>query len=401
MKATEILQKDIAFAYPEIHAARLNAFFTFVKSGLRDQRLSVTYLGRGLKNDSNTEKKHDIKRADRLIGNQHLHNERLYFYEFMTESLVGSNQHPFIIVDWSPINGNEIFQVLRASIPMGGRALTLYEKVYPESELNAEYAHQALLDALAQCLPADCRPIILSDAIFKTPWFKAIEKKQWYWVGRVRGNVYLSADKNTWQSCKQWFSKATSRAKKLGDIFYSKSTQFQCQAVLYQGTNKGRMKKKKRGGKSQCTTNKYQQQKAKEPWLLIYNLPDTLRVTAKKVVAIYRKRMQIEESFRDTKNSQLGISLEYSNSKSTHRYDNLLLVAAMILFVLWCLGYASDKLKQPKLLQANTEKKRRVLSYIYLGREVVDDERYCPDELLLIYVYSQLSELAIGYGGID
>jgi len=76
----------------------------------------------------------------------------------MTEALVGNNRHPFIIVDWSPINGNEIFQLLRASIPMGGRALTLYEKVYPESELNAEYVHQELLNNLQSCLPADCQP---------------------------------------------------------------------------------------------------------------------------------------------------------------------------------------------------------------------------------------------------
>jgi len=397
VKATEILQKDITFAYPEIHSSRLKAFFTFVKSGLRDQRVSVTYLGRGLKNDSDTDKKHDIKRADRLIGNSHLHSERLCFYEFMTEMLVGNNRHPFIIVDWSPINGNGIFQLLRASIPMGGRALTLYEKVYPESELNAEYAHQELLNNLQRCLPADCQPIILSDAIFKTPWFKAIERKGWYWVGRVRGNVYLSSDKDSWQSCKKWFKNATSRARKLGDIFYSKSTQFKCEAVLYQGASKGRIKKKKRGGKSQCTTDKYQQQKAKEPWLLIFNLPKRLKVTAKKVVNIYRQRMQIEESFRDTKNTKLGISLEQANSRSAARYDNLLLVAAMILFVLWCLGFASDKLNQQRLLQANTEKKRRVLSYIYLGREVVDDYRYCPDEPLLIYVYSQLSELTVRY----
>ena len=105
--------------------------------------------------------------------------------------------------------------------------------------------------------------------------------------------------------------------------------------------------------------------------------------------------MQIEENFINTKNSKLGISLEYANSKSPERYDNLLLVAAMILFVLWCLGYASSQLGQAKLLQANTEKKRNVLSFIYIGREVVDDYRYCPDEPLLSYIYSQLSALAI------
>ncbi|SNX50891.1 hypothetical protein VTH8203_04565 [Vibrio thalassae] len=126
---------------------------------MRDQRVTVTYLGRGLKNSSDTDKKHDIKRADRLIGNPYLHSERLYFYEFMTEHLVGHNPLPLVIVDWSSINGQGIFQVLRASIPMGGRALTLYEKVYPESELNSEKAHNYLLDNLAHCLPVDCQPI--------------------------------------------------------------------------------------------------------------------------------------------------------------------------------------------------------------------------------------------------
>ncbi len=61
MKATEILHKDIANTYPEIHKTRLNTLFTFVRSGLRDQRVTVTYLGRGLKSLSKTDKKYDIK----------------------------------------------------------------------------------------------------------------------------------------------------------------------------------------------------------------------------------------------------------------------------------------------------------------------------------------------------
>ena len=65
---------------------------------------------------------------------------------------------------------------------MEGCALTTYE----ESELNTPAAHQALLDNIKYCLPEGCRPIILADAIFKTPWFKAIENMGWYWVCRVR-----------------------------------------------------------------------------------------------------------------------------------------------------------------------------------------------------------------------
>ncbi len=101
-----------------MHKTRLNTLFTFVHSGLKDQRLTVTYLGRGLKSLSNTEQKHDIKRADRLCVNINLHAERIDFYRYMANSLVVKERHPLLIVDWSPINGSSIFQLLRVSVPM-------------------------------------------------------------------------------------------------------------------------------------------------------------------------------------------------------------------------------------------------------------------------------------------
>ena len=99
--------------------------------------MTVTYLGRGLKGLSKTDKKHDIKRADPTLWKYtYLHSERIDFYKYMAESLIVNERHPLLIVDWSPVNGSEIFQLLRVSIPMGGRALTIYEKTYEESELN-------------------------------------------------------------------------------------------------------------------------------------------------------------------------------------------------------------------------------------------------------------------------
>ncbi|MCP4985626.1 MAG: hypothetical protein GY928_06010 [Colwellia sp.] len=38
---------------------------------------------------------------------------------------------------------------------------------------------------------------------------------------------------------------------------------------------------------------------------------------------------------------KLRIGLKCAQSRSTKRFDNLLLIAALILFVLWCLGYAA------------------------------------------------------------
>ena len=60
-----------------------------VTSTINGQQLTVTGLGRNLKSHSNTDTKHDIKRIDRLIGNQHLHAERQDIYRYLLNLLIG------------------------------------------------------------------------------------------------------------------------------------------------------------------------------------------------------------------------------------------------------------------------------------------------------------------------
>ena len=95
----------------------------------------------------------------------------------------------------------------------------------------------------------------------------------WYWVCRVRGNVQLSVDGEKWQRSSEWFSSANSKAATLGDTYDSKKTKHPCIVTLYKDQRKGRIKKKLRGGKSQCSTHKYQEEKVSEPCFLISSLP--------------------------------------------------------------------------------------------------------------------------------
>lgn len=78
--------------------------------------------------------------------------------------------------------------------------------------------------------------------------------------------------------------------------------------------------------------------------------------------------MQIEENFRDTKNNKLGIGLEVANSKCAKRFENLLLIAALMLFLLWCIGYTAVLKGMQYSLQANTIRHRAVLSVISVAR---------------------------------
>lgn len=83
----------------------------------------------------------------------------------------------------------------------------------------------------------------------------------------------------------------------MGDIYYSKKTKHPCIATLFQGEKTGRIKKKLRGGKSQCSTDKYQERKANDPWFLISFIPQNWDTKPEKVVKLYKTRMQIEEAF--------------------------------------------------------------------------------------------------------
>lgn len=86
--------------------------------------------------------------------------------------------------------------------------------------------------------------------------------------------------------------------------------------------------------------------------------------------------MQIEESFRDVKSILFGIGFELNLTRLASRLQILLLIAMMATFVLWLLGMTARQNNQHLHYQANTVKDRHVLSAIYLGLRVANDQRF-------------------------
>ena len=92
--------------------------------------------------------------------------------------------------------------------------------------------------------------------------------------------------------------------------------------------------------------------------------------------------------------------MECANSRSVERFDNLLLIAALILYLLWCIGCAAVIKKIHYSLQANTQKARMVLSIITIAREIINDHRYSIPLEEYVYVLSQLSNLTVNIEGL-
>jgi hypothetical protein len=96
--------------------------------------------------------------------------------------------------------------------------------------------------------------------------------------------------------------------------------------------------------------------------------------------------MTIEEAFRDTKNEYYGLGLKCSRSNNIERLQALLLIALIALIAqhtLYLIGKAAEILKYHYHFQANTIKKRRVLSYCYLGKIILVHKNYHIPECII------------------
>ncbi len=181
MQAKDILGKLLESVCQTLHKTRRQALFVTVLAGLEGAVLTVTQLGRSILSDAKPT--HCIKRADRLLSNRHLHRERPAIYQALCHRLVGRQQRPVIVIDWSDLDAYKRHFLLRAAIPIEGRTLTLYEEVHTQQTKEKPATHRCFLQSLKTLLPATCRPIVVTDAGFRTPWFKQVEALGWDWVG--------------------------------------------------------------------------------------------------------------------------------------------------------------------------------------------------------------------------
>lgn len=351
---------------------RLKAVLDCTEALSRKETLTLTGLGRAL-NNTKTKTKHNIKRVCRLLGNGHLQRERRDVYGFIAHTLLNHLKHPIIIVDWSPVNHVDK-QILRASIPIGGRSFTLYEEVHLEKHLANLSVHKVFIHRLAAMVPSGVKPIVTTDAGFKVPWFKPIEQQGWYWLGRVRNNSKIKLNEH-WLELPNLFAQATIKPCHLGSGYLTQTHQHPCQVILYKKKLKGRRDNNLYGRTNQSAVSRVHAKSEREPWLLVTNLPQD-DWFAERIVALYTQRMQIEEGFRDTKNERYGLALNFCGSQCIKRVEILLMIAMLTQFALILIGKASYNKGYYKDFQANTVRHRRVLSFFFLGKEIIERGHY-------------------------
>jgi hypothetical protein len=281
-------------------------------------------------------------------------------------------ERPVILVDWSDISDDRASQKLRASVAVDGRALTLYEEVHAQSNSANPRVQARFLKTLRRLLPDKCHPIIVTDAGFKNPWFKAVQALGWDFVGRVGGHILFrnAGSDEGWTRVERIFEITTGHAKYFGEIELARANPLLCHAYTLKRKPAGRLKKTRFGKKSAMQHSLKNAHRERTPWLLVTSLEGGKSIT-KSVIRLYKTRMQIEEAFRDLKNHRFGFSFRDSMTHIRYRLENLLLIGALATFAAWMVGKVAEMKKIHRRYQANTIKNRNVLSTFYLGLEVI------------------------------
>ena len=368
MHTEKLCHKWLSNVMPGMHRKRLLALNAVVGGALRGGRLTVTGLGRSLSGDAKI--KHSIKRADRLFSNSHLHSECKEMYRHLSHQVIGSTEQPIILVDWSDIDARRKFFLVRAAVAVKGRSLTLYEEVHTLVTREKRSTHDQFLKKLKEVLPKDCRPIIVTDAGFRTPWFKQVLALGWNYIGRVRNREKVQICRNeAWIGAKTLYAHATTKAKLFNNIALTESNKLDCSLILFKGKLKGRKRITKMGNNAQSRTSLVNSTRAREPWLLASSLSNE-QVTAKQIVKMYSSRMQIEESFRDLKCPRFGLSLYHNGTYKIERMKILVLIGSIANTFAWLLGKVARTLRFHRQYQANTTTSVNVLSNVFIGNQI-------------------------------
>lgn len=367
MHATRILQKILSPVIAQLDARNVRNLFFAVEALLAGRRLTLTDLARHF---PGAERIHaPLKRFDRLLSNDAVQVSRTACYQ---AALLWALRmpRPVMIVDWSEVKSDGRWHLLRAAVVARGRTLTVYEEVHPTAKLASPKVEAAFLRRLKALLPEGSRPVLITDAGFRVPWFRTVETLGWHFVGRVRHRAHVrfleSPHENDWIAAKALYPRATARAVALGEVELTETKRLVCRLTLLRRPARGRRDLTRDGRRVRSAYSRKIAQREREPWLLAASV-SLEGLSAAEIVALYAKRMQIEQSFRDLKSHRYGAAFEDTLTREPKRLEMLLLIHMLATLAAWLEGLAlvtASLITQPVLAT-----RRLRYSAVWLGWE--------------------------------
>lgn len=344
-----------------IHAKRKTCLVRFLSDLMDyDTKLSVTEIGKKLSSKSTVKSK--IYAAHTLVNNYKLERQISLIYKGLAHFFWGNATELVILVDWTGACSKG-YHALEASIAAHGRSIPIYHEIHHESEQEKAAVHNAFLSRLKEIIPSHLSVTIITDAGFHREWFEQVQALGWNVIGRIYSNYYYQVEGDTqWRCVKEVIFEGIGHAKALGRVKLGKTKKC-VEGYLY--TYKERLSGKTRKKKNPYPSHdKAHSEYYKKGWVLFSSLDKPARF----LVSYYKKRMQIEQNFKDIKNEELGLGLRRNQSLGKTRINMLFFLAVLLILIAWWFGLMIESIGKHRSYQANSIKTKRIRSFVHLAR---------------------------------
>jgi hypothetical protein len=285
---------------------------------------------------------HNLKRVFRFVSNERLTAPASK--ELVASRLLRQLHHRLklkpkqyleVIVDWTSVWP---YQVLAALVPLEGRAVPVFEWAVEQWDFQSSqnaYEEQ-FIRSLRRSIPKTWKVVIVADRGFqRVDFLRCLQQHGFSFVVRVKGDA--------WVECRGYAGPLRDYPLRVGQCFklspctYHKSKRHPLKLALNCACIEGKV----------------------SSWLLATDLG----LTARQIVALYRRRFWCEESFRDQKQE---FALEQVRVKQAGRLENLLLALSIVLLILAVIGMRGKKLGYAAKF-AVPKKKQTVLSWVQIA----------------------------------
>ena len=281
-------------------------------------RVSLAALGRKLTGDNAA--KHKIKRTWRFCANRGVTVSDAM--QGPIARLCKRRKKPLLVaMDWVEVRN---FHTLVLAAVKKGRSIPLLWASYPEWALSKSQNNleEGLLRLFRTLVPDHVTVVLLADRGFgRAEMARLCWQLKFRYLIRIKSDVRI--DHPSYRGLLHDYPVKKGIRRLLKGVRYRSTDPVTLNVVIRWKTGLPK--------------------KHDEPWFLITNLEET----AVKLTERYRKRMTIEELFRDEKNRRNGLALRNTQITKADRFDRLLLILALAYWLLVGIGLVARQRYRP------------------------------------------------------
>lgn len=245
---------------------------------------------------------------------------------------------PIIAIDWTEWHHD--LRMLSASVVTDNRAIPVQTAAFHKSDMprSQNSRENGFLNTLAMVVnELGLKPVIICDRGFRrVSWLKLLQNRKLNFVVRLQQDLYARAS----GMGPRLLSSMGLTPGHAVDLKWVQLREDQAVRVRVVGVWK-------RG--------------AREPWWLA----TSMTCLVERVVAIYDRRMAIEEQFRDTKGCRFGVKLYWTQFKKPEHLARITQLVGVAILVWTACGVAAVMMKPS--LRHNHPKKGPRFSYVTIG----------------------------------